>query len=111
MDNKGLKIVVGFLAVVFAACVAIAIIYKDDMAYKKAKKSGTKDAYAIFVQEHPKSEYYQAAKHSLDSITAVETQRAMQTEYDRIRTNGNIDSYLNFLGIILTVSMQAKFKP
>ena len=97
MDNKGLKIVVGFLAVMFAACVAIAIIYKDDMAYKKAKKAGTKDAYAIFVQEHPKSEYYQAAKHSLDSITAIETERAMQTEYDRIRRNGNIDAYLNFL--------------
>lgn len=97
MDNKGLKIFVGFLAVAFVASIAIASIYKDDIAYKKAKEAGTRDAYSIFVQEHPKSEFYQAAQKSLDSIIAIETQKAIDTEFDRIRTSGNIDSYLNFL--------------
>lgn len=97
MDNKGLKIIIAVLAVVFATCIAIAVIFKDDMDYKKAKKAGTKEAYATFVEKHPNSKLYQSAKRSLDSIEAVELQRTIQKEYDRLTKKGSIEGYLLFL--------------
>lgn len=97
MDNRGLKIIVAVLAMVFAASVTIAVVYKDDMDYKKAKQAGTKEAFATFVEKHPKSEFFPAAKHTLDSIIQDETIRGIQNEYHRIRENGNIEDYLQFL--------------
>lgn len=97
MDNKGLKIIVAVLAVVFAACIAIAVIFKDDMDYKKAKKAGTKEAYATFVEKHPESEFYATAKKSLDSIEAIELKEKIETEYHRIKNDPKLEDFKQFV--------------
>ena len=97
MGNKGLKITVAILAVVFATCLTITIMYKDDMDYKKAKKKGTKDAYQIFVDKHPNSNHYTNAKTAIDSIEVVESQQRMVSKYNWAKKQGTIVSYQNFL--------------
>ena len=97
MDNKGLKIIVAILAVVFAACIAVAIIFKDDMDYKKAKAAGTKEAYAAFLQKHKDSEFFDAAKRSLDSIEAVELRNKIESEYQRIKSDLTLPDVKQFI--------------
>ncbi len=97
MDNKGLKILVVVLAVVFAGCIAIAIIYKDDMDFKKAKKAGTKEAYAAFVEKHPDSEFFGAAKRSLDSIESIELKNKIEDEYQRIKKDPSLEDVKQFI--------------
>lgn len=97
MDNKGLKIIVAVLTLVFAACIAIAVIFKDDMDYKKAKMKGTKEAYFAFIQKHPNSEFHGAAKRSLDSINAVELKEKIDAEYRRIKSDPKLEDFKLFL--------------
>ena len=86
MNNKGLKITVGILAVIFAGCIVFVVIYKDDMDYQKAKEEGTPDAYVTFIEKHPNSKYCNAAKKSLDSLL-----------YKNAISTGSIKEYVDFL--------------
>ena len=86
MNNKGLKILVGILAVLFAASILVAVIYKDDMDYMKAREAGTIEAYTAFVEKHPNSEYCENAKKSLDSLS-----------YYTVIRKGTIKEYVDYL--------------
>lgn len=97
MNNKGLKIIVAVLAVVFVACIAVAVIFKDDMDYKKAKAAGTKEAYTAFLQKHPDSEFFGAAKRSLDSIEAVEYDNLVTNEFNRIQKDPKLRDLMEFM--------------
>lgn len=86
MNNKGLKILVGILAVLFVASIFVAVIYKDDMDFKKARNEGTIESYNAFVAKHPNSEYCENAKKSLDSLS-----------YYTVIRKGTIKEYVDYL--------------
>ncbi len=86
MNNKGLKILVSILSVVFVACIVVTVSFKDNMDFNKAKGKGTVEAYESFVRNHPNSEFCSPAKKSLDSLYYYETIR-----------KGTIKEYVDFL--------------
>lgn len=71
MGNKGLKIIVASLSVVFIAGLVCAIAFNDYFAYNKSVKKNTVEAYSQFLNEHPDSEYCDEAQKRLENMEDV----------------------------------------
>ena len=97
MDFKGLKITVAVLAAIFVACVVVAVVYDDDIDYRKAKNAGTKEAYADFISSHSRSEFCETAQKKIDSIEAEELKIRAENDYKSIIGNPNFEDLKLFL--------------